>query len=78
MRPMFLDLNMAAEMTSLSTGNLKSLVRAGDFPKPRLLSARRVAWLTREVEEWCEARPISTCLPPPNVGQRRPPSGDNR
>ena len=73
MRPMFLDLNMAAEMTSLSTGNLKTLVRAGDFPKPRQLSARRVAWLTREVEEWCEARPIADLLPPPNAGLRRLP-----
>ncbi|WP_408391811.1 helix-turn-helix transcriptional regulator [Paraburkholderia sediminicola] len=58
-------------MTSLSTANLKALVRAGDFPRPRLLSARRVAWLTREVEAWCEARPVAHLPPPVNAGQRK-------
>jgi prophage regulatory protein len=71
MRPFFLDLHDAAKAVSLSTGSIQALVRKGDFPKPRLLSARRVAWLTREVEEWAEARPISNCLPPVNAGKRR-------
>ena len=70
-RPFFLDLVDVGEAVSLSTGSIQALVRKGDFPKPRLLSARRVGWLTREVEEWAEARPISNCLPPPNSGGRR-------
>ena len=67
----FYDLQTVAHVVSLSTGNVQALVRAGDFPKPRALSARRVAWLAREVEEWCEGRPIAAMLPPMNAGTRR-------
>jgi prophage regulatory protein len=41
-------------------------VRKGEFPKPRQLSARRVAYLVREVDEWLESRPVSDQPPPPN------------
>lgn len=29
------------------------------FPKPRLLAARRVGRLVRELDEWAEARPVA-------------------
>ncbi|MFM0663309.1 helix-turn-helix transcriptional regulator [Paraburkholderia sediminicola] len=73
MTPYFLDIDAVAATVSLSTGNLQALIRKGEFPKPRALSARRVGWLTREVEEWAESRPVSTCLPPGNGGQQRVP-----
>ncbi|MDW3684012.1 AlpA family phage regulatory protein [Cupriavidus sp. CV2] len=55
-----------AEAVSLSTTSIQTLVAAGTFPKSRLLTRRRVAWLTREVEAWAEARPASDLLPPPS------------
>jgi predicted DNA-binding transcriptional regulator AlpA len=69
--PLFLDLDNVAATVSLSTGSVQALVRAGDFPKPRALSARRVGWLLSEVEEWALLRPIADVLPPVNAGQRR-------
>lgn len=71
MTQFFLDLDAVCLATSLSTGGIQELVRKGDFPKARALSPRRVAWLAREVEEWCENRPLSTCPPPPNAGRRK-------
>ena len=68
---MFLDLQDVAEAVALSTRGVQRLIQEGNFPKPRAVSVRRVAWLTREVEEWCEARPVSTCLPPPKAGGRK-------
>jgi prophage regulatory protein len=70
MKPIYLDLKAAAEAVSLSTGGLQKLVREGTFPKPRALSARRVAWLVEEIEEWARARPVADMLPPINAGQR--------
>lgn len=66
----FYDLPTVAYVVSLSTGNIQKLVREGSFPAPRELSPRRVAWLAREVDEWCDARPVASMLPPTNAGQR--------
>ncbi len=71
MTQFFLDLDDVAKAVSLSTGSIQKLVREQKFPQPRELSKRRVAWLTREVEEWAEARPVSTCLPPENAGRQQ-------
>jgi predicted DNA-binding transcriptional regulator AlpA len=70
-QPLFYDLQDVAEAVALSPSGVQAMVRAGDFPKPRLLSARRVAWLAREVEQWCEDRPVASCLPQVNAGLRR-------
>jgi prophage regulatory protein len=37
---------------------------------PRQLSGKRVGWLVRELEEWCESRPVSSNLPVANCGLR--------
>jgi prophage regulatory protein len=68
----YLDRAAVAEALSLSESTVEKLVRENEFPKPRILSGRRVAWLVREVEEWAEARPVSDLLPPENTGRRRP------
>jgi prophage regulatory protein len=68
---LFYDLPTVAEVVSISTGNIQAMVRAGDFPKPRALSARRVGWLAREIVEWAESREIADMLPPVNAGNRR-------
>ncbi|WP_244254228.1 helix-turn-helix transcriptional regulator [Burkholderia vietnamiensis] len=67
-KPLYLDLPAVAVALSLSEATVQKLVRERKFPKPRLLSDRRVAWLTREVEAWAEACPESDLAPPPNTG----------
>jgi prophage regulatory protein len=69
--PAALDLDTAAQYVALSTSTIEKLVRQGEFPKPRQLSGRRVAYLVRELQEWIEARPVSDCLPPVNSGYGR-------
>ena len=74
-RPIYLDRQAVAEFVALSETTVEKLVRESAFPKPRVLSGRRVAWLVREVEEWAESRPISDLLPPENTGRRRTTGG---
>ena len=50
--PFVLDLDRAAEMLCVSKSTVQKLVREGDFPKPRLLSANRVGYLSVEVAAW--------------------------
>lgn len=70
-KPIYLDLPTTAAVVSLSEATVQKLVRQSQFPKPRELSGRRVAWLLRELEEWAEARPVSSMLPPANTGGRK-------
>lgn len=68
LKPIYLDLPTVAAVVSLSEAQIQKLVREEQFPRPRMLSGRRVGWLLREVEDWAEARPVSNLLPPPNTG----------
>lgn len=68
----YVDLPTVAEIVALSVTTVQELVRQKQFPEPRQLSGRRVAWLVREVEEWAESRPTSTLLPPLNTGAKKP------
>ena len=70
-KPAYLDREQTAAFVAISESTLLSLVRQGEFPKPRQLSKQRTAWLLREVEEWAEQRPVSDLPPPPNAGQRK-------
>ncbi|MFZ3286233.1 MAG: AlpA family phage regulatory protein [Telluria sp.] len=69
-KPLYVDLSTVAGMCALSVASIQRQVREKDFPQPRVLSPRRVAWLFREVEEWAEQRPVSDLLPPENTGKR--------
>jgi predicted DNA-binding transcriptional regulator AlpA len=57
MKPAYLDRESIANYISVSVGTLQSMVQKGVFPKPRQISAKKEAWLTSEVESWCESRP---------------------
>lgn len=70
--PLYIDLETAAVLTTLSTPTIQALVTQDAFPKPRMLSGRRVGYLYREVAEWAENRPVSSLLPPPNTGAKKP------
>lgn len=71
MKPAILDLPAVCCYIALSESTVQKLVRESEFPKPRLLSGRRVGWLTREVDEWTEARPVADLLPPVNCATGR-------
>ena len=70
MKPLYLELEAVATVVALAATTVQRLVRDGQFPRPRQLSGRRVAWLVREVEEWAEARPMSDLPPPSNTGRK--------
>ncbi|WP_084416302.1 helix-turn-helix transcriptional regulator [Massilia alkalitolerans] len=73
MKPLYLELEAVAGVVALAATTVQRLVRQGEFPKPRQLSGRRVAWLVREVEEWAEQRPVSDLPPPSNTSRRGTP-----
>lgn len=80
MKPIYLELEAVASAVALAATTVQRLVRDGEFPRPRQLSGRRVAWLVREVEEWAEQRPVSNLAPPANTGHSNRPhrrSADN-
>jgi prophage regulatory protein len=76
-RPLYLDKPAVAEFVALSETTVERLVRENEFPKPRVLSGRRVAWLVRELEEWAESRPVSDLLPPKNTSRQKSGSESN-
>lgn len=75
-KPLYLELESVAAAVGLGMATIQRLVRDDSFPKPRQLSGRRVGWLVREIEEWAEARPVSTLPPPPNTSSRRRTTGE--
>ena len=72
LKPAYLDKPAVCAFVSVKETTIDELMRKGDFPKPRVLSARRVGWLVRELEAWAESRPVSDLLPPPNTGAKKP------
>lgn len=52
-------------LIGLSKPTIRRLTARGEFPKPRRLGARAVAYLRSEIEAWAASRPISDVLPPP-------------
>jgi len=71
LQPIAIDPDGAAQFVALSVSTLEKLVRQGDFPRPRKVSDRRVAYLVRELIEWMESRPVSDLLPPANTGAKK-------
>lgn len=71
-KPAYLDMPAVCSFVSLRESTLQKLVREGKFPKPRVLSDKRVGWLVRELEDWAESRPVSDLLPPVNTGAPKP------
>ena len=71
MKPIYVDLPSVASLVTLATATIQRMVREGVFPKPRQLSANRVAWLLREVEAWAEERPVSDIPPPANTSRQK-------
>jgi len=63
----YFSLKEVADALSLSETTVQKLVREKTFPEPRLLSGRRVGWLTHEVQKWADSRLVAGLLPPDNT-----------
>jgi len=46
--------------TGLSRTTIYRMVQAGEFPSPRQLGARAVAWSESEISAWIESRAVGT------------------
>lgn len=70
--PACLEKPDAARYCSISEAAVEKLLREDNFPKPRLLTSRRVGYLVRELDAWLEDRPVADLLPPENTGAKKP------
>jgi prophage regulatory protein len=55
-QPVFLRLNRVKEITGLSRSTLYAYAKSGNFPRQVLLTAKCVAWNSREIEAWIQDR----------------------
>ena len=56
---MFLRLPQVLRLTGLSRSTIYKWVNQGDFPKPKQLGPRAIAWDSEELANWSENRPTS-------------------
>lgn len=54
---MFLRLPQVLRLTGLSRSTIYKWVNQGDFPKPKQLGPRAIAWDSKELANWSENRP---------------------
>lgn len=57
-----LPMTRVIEITSLSKSTVWRALRAGEFPRPIRLSARRLAWVAADIEAWVAGR-VAASLP---------------
>lgn len=69
--PIYVELETAAQLTTLSPATIQKLVTLEKFPAPRLISGRRVAYLYSEIADWANQRPVSNLPPPANTGAKK-------
>ena len=69
-KPAYLDRENTAAYVSLSVPTMERMIARAEFPAPRQLTNKRVGWLVRELDAWCEDRPTSSNLPVANCGHR--------
>jgi len=46
--------------TGQGKATIYAKIAAGEFPAPRQIGPRAVAWLSTEIDEWIASRPIAT------------------
>ena len=63
--PLLVGREHAATALGISDSTLEALVRSGDLPPQRRISAGRTGWLWRELQAFAESRPVSDAAPGP-------------
>ena len=56
----FISLAEAERLTSLKKSKLYMMMKEGDFPRSRVISAGRRAWLASEIQSWIAQRAAVT------------------
>lgn len=75
-RPIMVDKTDAAKaLGNISERTLDGLVAKGSLPPPRQISAGRVGWLWRELEQAAEQLPVSDLPPGPGRSAPTAPTG---
>lgn len=54
-----IKLNQVIAKTTLSKSTIYRLIQSSDFPQPRKLSTRAVAWLEEDIDEWIANRALA-------------------
>jgi prophage regulatory protein len=57
---LLLRLQTVVRVTGLSRSTLYRLIADGQFPRPVRLGPRAVAWRRQDVEDWSDARPVTS------------------
>lgn len=70
--PAALEREQAAAYVALALSSFERLVSEKIAPQPRQLGGKRVVWLRTELDAWLHSCPVSTHLPPPNTGAKKP------
>ena len=52
-----LRLKAVQEQVGLRRTTIFELIKQGEFPQPRKLSARAIAWNAAEIDAWVKSRP---------------------
>ncbi|MFB3910411.1 MAG: helix-turn-helix transcriptional regulator [Candidatus Eisenbacteria bacterium] len=53
----FLRIDQVAKRCGLGETRIREMVATGEFPVPRQISRRAIAWLESELVEWMHSRP---------------------
>jgi prophage regulatory protein len=59
----FLSKQQVLKKIPITGPTLWSWVRAGKFPRPRVISQNKTCWIASEVDEWMRQRPIRSYKP---------------
>jgi predicted DNA-binding transcriptional regulator AlpA len=64
------------QRVGLSYTTVKLLVSSGEFPEPVILTPNaahaKIAWVSREIDQWLASRPRRAMRPPSNASASRP------
>lgn len=52
----YLKISDVCNLTTLSKSSIYGLIKNGQFPRGKLIGARRVAWLESDINEWIRFR----------------------
>ena len=55
----FLTFREVQKATGLSRSTIYRQIKRGNFPKPRVIATRKVAFVKAELENWAQARQIA-------------------
>ena len=56
----FLSFKEVQQLTGLSRSTIYRQVKRGDFPRPRMITDRKVGFLERELEHWMQGREFAS------------------